>query len=335
MKKQNISLVIVKIRLLKYICLIFFTSLNVVAQKPTVEAELEEDYRYQFKPVENNHNMTVMIDSIHNTIYSKPYGKETAREMLRIIKADGFNINFSGEKLLEKHLNNESTNLLIIHGMPNDEEVLDNGTKKEILYTSPLNTKEVSNIGKFVFNGGSLLLFLSHFPEGSGALPLVEAFQVKLRDGYAFQEQYHTSEDGICGHFMMDENNKMLNLDHPIFKNSLEKRTIPNNVRFYCGAAIFRNPEDVILPFPENTINYTPEIGKKEYIEENSNNYAGMIGFEYGNGRVVICTDQGIFRSMNLLIKDKKIAVTIHDPEANNAGLFLNTLRWLTKLQNP
>ncbi|WP_299272576.1 hypothetical protein [uncultured Psychroserpens sp.] len=305
------------------------------AQKPTVEAELEEDYRYSFKPVEKKHNMTVMIDSIHNTIYSKPHGKQTAREMLRIIEADGFNIKFSGEKLLENQLNNLNTNLLIIHGMPNNEKVLDDGTKKEILYTSPLSTKEISNIGKFVFKGGSLLLFLSHFPEGSGALPLVEAFQVKLRDGYAYQEQHHTSEDGICGHFVMNKNNEMLNLKHPIFKNSLEKKTIPKNVRFYCGAAIFRNPEDVILPFPKNTINYTPVIGEKKYLEENSSSYAGMIGFEYGNGRVVICTDQGIFRSLNLLIKDEKIAVTIHDPEADNAGLFLNTLRWLTKLQNP
>ncbi|GGI56722.1 hypothetical protein GCM10011444_10310 [Winogradskyella haliclonae] len=314
-------------------------SINLYGQTGTVEAELEEDFKYEFKSLKKEHDKTVLIDSIHNTIYSKPYGKETAREMLRIIKADGFNIKFSGDKLLEKQLNTESTDLLVIHGIPNNKLILNNENSNETLYTSPLTTDEIVNIGKFVYNGGGLFLFLSHFPEGSGALPLLEAFEIKFRDGYAFHSQYHTSEDGLCGHFMMNQQNEMLNTEHQIFSNTIDKNTIPENIRFYCGAAVFRNPEDVILPFPKNTINYTPKTnyqpnsGEIKYIEESSNNYAGMIGFEYGEGRIVVCTDQGIFRSMNLIIKDKKIPVTIHDPEADNAGLFLNILRWLTKLQ--
>lgn len=303
------------------------------AQTGTVEAELEEDYRYLFKSLAGSHNKKVLVDSIHNTIYSLPYGKDTAREMLRIIEADGFEINFSGDRLLEETLNANNADLLVIHGMPNDKLKLGNTDNQKILFTSPLDKEEVLNIGKFVYGGGGLLLFLSHFPEGSGALPLLEAFEVKFRDGYAFHPQYHTSKDGLCGHFMMTEENKMLNLNHGIFKNASEDNLIPKKVRFYCGAAVFRNPGDEILPFPDNTINYTPAKDQEKYLEETSNIYSGMIGFEFGKGRVVICTDQGIFRSMNLLIEDKKIPVTIHDPEADNASLFLSTLRWLTKLQ--
>ncbi len=119
---------------------------------------------------------------------------------------------------------------------------------------------------------------------------------------------------------------------HPIFTSSLDRNTLPENIRFYCGAAVFRNPEDNILRFPDNTTNYTPTNNSID-IEEYSNSYAGMIGFQYGSGRVIICTDQGIFRSLDLMIKGKKIAVTIHDPKANNAALLLNSLRWLSKLQ--
>ena len=68
-------------------------------------------------------------------------------------------------------------------------------------------------------------------------------------------------------------------------------------------------------------------------MEETSADYAGMIGFRYGSGRGIICTDQGIFRSLNIFIDGEKIAVTIHDPETDNAGLLVNTIRWLTKLQ--
>jgi hypothetical protein len=68
-------------------------------------------------------------------------------------------------------------------------------------------------------------------------------------------------------------------------------------------------------------------------FEEYSYIYSGMIGFEFGRGRVIVCTDQGIFRSLDLLIDNEKIPVTIHDPECDNAELFLNCIRWLGKLQ--
>jgi len=58
-----------------------------------------------------------------------------------------------------------------------------------------------------------------------------------------------------------------------------------------------------------------------------------MLGFEFGKGRIIICTDQGIFRSLDLIIEGEKNPVTIHDPNSENAGLLLNTLRWLTKNQ--
>ena len=131
----------------------------------------------------------------------------------------------------------------------------------------------------------------------------------------------------------MNVANGMLNLNHPVFTSSIDKKTMPTSVRFYCGAAVFRNPEDEILTFPNNTVNYTKATTSKFRMEEASDDYAGMIGFQYGNGRVIICTDQGIFRSLDLFIDDEKIAVTIYDTETDNAGLFVNVLRWLTKLQ--
>ncbi len=96
---------------------------------------------------------------------------------------------------------------------------------------------------------------------------------------------------------------------------------------------MFRNPEDEILSFPNNTINYSHSSSGRMTIKEYSDSYAGMIGFEYGAGRVIIATDQGMFRSLDLLLGDEKIPVTIHDPECENAALFVNCVRWLTKMQ--
>lgn len=317
---------------IKALLIIFCVLVGKLYSQNTVEAEFDTIFKYQFTPLKIAHSKKVLVTEVHNTIYSLPYGKASAREMLRIMEADGFELVFTKQPLDSIHLAKSETNILVLHGMPNDKVTLNGGTKEEILYKSPLNNQEVVAIAKYVYNGGSLLLFLSHFPNGSGALPLLEAFQVKFRDGYAFHPNYLGHNGGLCSHFLMNSKNNLLKKEHPVFKDNLKLKTpMPNNVKFLCGAAVFRNPEDVILAFPNNTTNFTPAKNSED-IEETSDAYAGMIGFEYGMGRVVIATDQGMFRSLDLLIDDEKIPVTIHDPECDNAALFLNVLRWLAQL---
>jgi len=304
------------------------------SQKPetTVEAEFDTIFNFQFKSLKSTHNKRILIDESHNTIYSIPYGKETAREMLRIMNADGFDVQFTDKVLDSINLNKTKPDIVVLHGMPNDKIILNNGDEKEILYKSPLIQNEVIDIGKYVFKGGSLLIFLSHHPGGSGALPLLEAFNIKFRDGYANHPKSPGYNCGVCSQFIMTSENGMINTEHPILKSRLSDKLLPETIKFLCGAAVFRNPEDSVLPFPNNTTNYTRSSGGLN-IEESSDSYSGMIGFEYGKGRVIVATDQGMFRSLDLLLDGEKIPVTIHDPDCNNAELFLNCIRWLSALQ--
>lgn len=311
---------------------LFFAASSFFGQG-TVEAEFDTIFQYQFRPLKNSHRKKILIDESHNTIYSLSYGKETAREMLRIMKADGFDVQFTSQVLDSLTIDAINPDMLVLHGMPNDKIVLTSGEKKEAMYRSPLKDKEVMAITKYVYNGGSLLLFLSHFPGGSGALPLLEAFSIKFRDGYAYHPNFPGHNGGKCSHFRMTAANGMINGDHPVLSSRLSDGISPEIIKFLCGAAIFRNPEDNILSFPNNTINFTPTHDGSERIEESSGSYAGMIGFDFGSGRVIVCTDQGIFRSLDLIIDNEKIPVTIHDPDCDNAALFLNSIRWLGKLQ--
>lgn len=300
----------------------------------TVDAEFDTTFHYQFKSLKDtHHNKKILIDESHNTIYSLSYGKETAREMLSIMEEDGFDVQFTNQLLDSTNLAASKPDMLVLHGMPNDKIVLGNGAEKEVIYKSPLRDTEVIDIAKYVYNGGSLFLFLSHFPGGSGALPLLEAFSIKFRDGYAYHPNSPGHNCGLCSHFLMTPKNGMINVDHPVLTSSLSNEIVPDTIKFLCGAAVFRNPEDNILPFPRNTINFTPTHDGSIDIEETSDSYAGMIGFNFGAGRVIVCTDQGIFRSLDLFIGDEKIPVTIHDPNCDNADLFLNSIRWLAKLQ--
>ncbi|NJO88129.1 MAG: hypothetical protein HC831_03550 [Chloroflexia bacterium] len=315
-------------RLILSIITIFSICWAIYAQG-TVEAEFDTLYYFQFETLFGTHAKRVLIDEAHNTIYSVPYGRETVREMLRIMQEDGFNIQFTKQVLDSANLKTSKADILIIHGMPNDKIKLNSGNKNEIIYKSPLKDKEVIDILTYVYKGGGLL---SHFPGGSGALPLLEAFNIKFRDGYAYHPNSPGYKGGLCSHFIMTKDNGLLNTQHPVLATRCSDVLLPDTVKFLCGAAVFRNPEDNLLLFPNNTVNFTPANGVQD-IEESSDSYAGMIGFEFGAGRVIVCTDQGIFRSLDLLIDGEKIPVTIHDPECDNAELFLNSIRWLGKLQ--
>jgi hypothetical protein len=312
------------------VILVFFsTPAYTQTAERTVEAEFDTAYNFQFFPSINNQGLKVLIDEGHNTIYSKPYGRETAREMLRIMSADGFEIDFTKEVLDSSTIATINPDLLIIHGIPNDKIFLDSGETKEVFYKSPVMDKEVDGIINYIYGGGSLFLFLSHHPGGSGAGPILEALNVKFRDGYASHPKSPGYNNGICSHFIMTPENNMINTRHPIFQD-IDHGLVPDTVKFLCGAALFRNSEDAILSFPNNTANFSRSSAGLN-IKETSDFYSGMIGFEYGSGRVIISTDQGVFRSLDLLIDGIKIHVTIHDPECDNAELLLDCIRWLGK----
>jgi hypothetical protein len=220
--------------------------------------------------------------------------------------------------------------------LPNKGQLLSPGdSSKTTFWKSLLSGEEVEGITSWVFEGGSLLLFMCYFSSGSGGKPLLEAFSVKFRDGYA----YHPDHPGLtpstlCSWFTITKANRLIHANHPFSAKNNDPGLLVQQVKGLCGATVFRNPEDVIPGYPENAVNYIPEVGRdKRSIAEISSQYAGMIGFVYGKGRVVVCADQGQFRNNIFKSKEKTIYVIISDPAADNAGLLVNTMRWLGRLQ--
>ncbi len=307
--------------------LIFLTPAFAAEKKEAVDAEVDLDYRHDFAPLEQAHGTRVLIDRFHKTIYTSPEGETGAEIMLEIMGRDGFSVDYADAAITADAL--AQTDLLIIHGLPNEKIKLDSG---EIFYRSPLSAEEIDAIVRWVDAGGGLYLSLSHFPNGSGAAPLLEAFSVKFRDGYLYSKEYpsHTDpENGRCSHYFgMSRKDATLNGDHPMIKNGLPVE----KVDYLCGAAIFRNREDAVLPFPkgsENHIDGTYDPATSIY--ETSDDYAGMIAFDYGKGRVAVAADQGMFRDFIFTFNTgERVYVTITSPDNDNANLFVNMMRWLS-----
>lgn len=286
------------------------------------DAEVDSDYKHDFEPLTSNHGTHVLIDRFHQTIHTEEGYATGAHVMLDIMERDGFSVEYA-ETQLEYDLIADA-DILIIHGLPNDEIELDNGG---VFWKSPLSDTELDAIVRWVDQGGGLYVSLSHFPGGSGALPLLEAFAVKFRDGYIYSKEYPSftdPKDGRCSHYFgMSRKDNTLNSKHPIIKNGLQV----NKVDYHCGAGIFRNPEDVVLQFPPGSENYN----KDDSISEKSDHYAGMIGFNYGKGKVVIAADQGMFRDFIFTFDTgDQVYVTITGPDNDNANLFINMMRWLS-----
>ncbi len=281
------------------------------------------DYVHEFPVLSTQHGSRVVIDRFHETIYSLPDEENGTLQMQDMMRRDGFTL-VDATSSLDQHL--QGADVLIIHGLPNDKVELPNGG---VFWKSPLSSEEVDAIIRYIDAGGGLYLSLSHWPGGGGALPLLEALNVKLRDGYVWSKEYPSYVDpasGICSHYFgMSEADGTLNKGHPVAAGPL---TV-NKVDFLCGTAIFREKKDAILPFPAGSINYTTG----EIAAEASDEYAGMIGFSYGKGKVVVATDQGMFRNFIFTFTDgentEDIAVTL-SADNDNANLFINMMRWLS-----
>ncbi|WDI33016.1 hypothetical protein PUV54_07375 [Hyphococcus flavus] len=306
-----------------FVCFLLSLSLEAAfAQKEVIDAIADTDYRHEFEPLQKQHHTRVLIDRYHKTIYTNEGFATGAHAMLEIMDRDRFSVDYAEEALSQDIL--AQADILIIHGLPNDKIALENGG---VFWKSPLSDSEIDSIVKFVDSGGGLYLSLSHFPNGSGALPLLEAFSVKFRDGYLYSKEYPSftdPENGRCSHYFgMSEDDNTLNVDHPLIRHGLPVR----KVDYHCGAAIFRNPEDVVLQFPAGSENYN----KDNTFSEASGYYAGMIGFEFGKGKVVVAADQGMFRNFIFTFDtNEKVYVTITSPDNDNASLFINMMRWLS-----
>lgn len=298
---------------------IIISTFSFAAKKKVTDAIVDLEFVADFTPLNNKHATHVMIDRQHKTIYKTDTDDHGAHAMLNIMKRDGYSLSYINKELNKSNITGD---ILIIHGLPNDKIMLDSGA---IYWKSPLTEKELDTIVNWVSNGGGLFLTLSHHPGGSGARPLLEAFDVKFRDGYLFSKEFPSfvSPDGHCSHFFgMSANNGILNTRHPIFSMG---ESI-NKVDFHCGAAVFKEISDAVLSFPKGSKNYSAN----DIINETSDYYAGMIGFTYGKGKVVVATDQGLFRNFIFTFDEKeKVYVTISSPNNDNAKLFVNLMRWL------
>lgn len=294
--------------------LIIFFSFHAFTLSAQMTQTVDSNYVLKFEGRKGMLHNKIIVDKFHKTIFTRPDPEHACQVMFQLAKKDGFQIKYTENELTKQTLN--SSDILIIAGLPNDKIILNKEDGKEtIFWKSPLSDKEVESITRWIANGGRIFLFLSHYPNGSGGKPLLEALGVRFRDGGVSHPDYPGLNGDPCAWFTMNSKNKLINYKHPVLATKQEKALDVDTVRFLCATAIFRNPEDVILAFPKGSTHFTPGENDEDLAKETSDNYAGLLGFSYGKGKVIVSSDLGVFRNNVIQNNGKTYYNTITDPE--------------------
>ena len=122
------------------------------AKKVVTDAIADTDYRHPFQALTQKHQTRVLIDRYHQTIYKTQDDSHGAHAMLDIMDRDGFTVSYTDKAL---DLAKADSDILIIHGLPNDKITLDSGA---VFWKSPIGDKELDSIVRWVAGGGSLFL---------------------------------------------------------------------------------------------------------------------------------------------------------------------------------
>ncbi|WP_157585569.1 hypothetical protein [Runella zeae] len=315
----------------KFAVLILFLRCMVCISVTTaqqIQVISDSTYTLTFRPSKNISNKTLLIDTYHKTVFQRPQKDQANEVMLKLARQDGFRIDYINKPHLKENL--QSGAILLIEGLPN-EQIIVNEHPKAIFQKSPLSDAEVDNITRWIANGGRLFLFLSHYPNGSGGKPLLEALGVRFRDGGASHPNFPGINGDPCAWFTMTLDNGLINNNHPVLSDIKDQELSVKTARFLCATAIFRNPEDVILAFPKGTTHLAPYENERSELRETSDSYAGLLGFVFGKGKVIISSDLGVFRNQKVINGNMVYYNTITDPKADNAKLLVNCLRWLSE----
>lgn len=285
-----------------------------------VKSYVDHDYEYQFEKntVVRKRNPSVLIDAFHNTIYQGDDHANHDLAIKQIMQEDGMDVGFLYERINNKLLN--EIDALLIFGLRSNPS-------KGLLLLS-----EVDTLINWVKQGGSLLLVVGHYPNGDGAIGLFDRLGVEYKHGYAnFPGLPGEKKNDLCSHFSLSKNNGLIK-PHSIVKTSPKNLSV-DTVHYLCGGALVRKPEDVVLALPAQTRIYYRDNSSRNLQEgERGNDYAAMLGFNYGAGKVVISSDLGLFRHRVKYFKNKKTPVTMNNPDNQNAALFVNVIRWLTNI---
>ena len=190
---------------------------------------------------------------------------------------------------------------------------------------SAFSNKEITELNKWVNEGGSLLLITDHMPIPGAANALASSFGFHFNNGHA-----HGANNKR--HILFSRNKKTLK-NHKITTGYNNGEKI-ESVYTYSGHA-FQLPTEAesLLEFESSSYSLNP---KKAFKFNKQTPRIDISGWsqgavrDYGSGRIVIIGESGLFTAQ--LAGDNKVKIGMNSPLAPyNQQFALNILHWLSE----
>jgi hypothetical protein len=250
----------------------------------------------------------VLIDEAHNNLHRKEGGLFA---FARMMEDDGAQVFSNQEKITDSLL--EKYDVLVIVNALHDSNV---GNWQNPC-PSAFTKEEIVTIGRWIENGGSLLLVADHMPYGGAVQDLAKLFGVKWSNSFAIRNGQNWPPS------IFSKESKTL-LHSPV-SNNLQQ------IASFSGS-VFRAPKNAIpfMVFDSSHEILMPEIAwqfSKKTKHESAEGWLQGACLEYGQGKVLLLGEAAMITAQ--LAGDRKAGM--NNPEApENGQLALNIFRWLT-----
>ena len=148
-------------------------ALLLVSAAATVHAQQRNDPSFDVRvlaPAHTTRHPRVLIDAAHLNVFSTT--TDRVLPLTQLLRADGFDIDIGHDPFTAKNLANaEILVILTAMGKPAQED-------------PAFTPQEIEAVYQWVYNGGTMLFCLDHFPFGPSGRQMAERFGIRVSLGY-------------------------------------------------------------------------------------------------------------------------------------------------------
>lgn len=277
------------------------------------------DYRFRpavFEPAYPDGNgPTIYVDAAHNNIHTL---KDRLIITGKLLSQDGYKVQQLEKKIVTGQELADCQIYLVVNPLH------DRNLKVWENPTYPAFTEqEISHIGEWVQDGGSLMLVVDHMPVSGAAYTLAKVFGFELKNGHTHQIPWERDNWFIRDGYSLSDN---------IITNGFHSEERVDSVLAFGGSS-FLYPEDAISILSLDSFYYQWEPDKVwEFLLEDrysADGYSMGAFKKFGNGKVIVFSEaMMITAQLGGGLSWIKLGMNSKD-KPDNYQLLLNSIHWL------
>ena len=190
---------------------------------------------------------------------------------------------------------------------------------------SAFTSSEIAAIRDWVERGGSMLLVADHYPFGSAASALAQAFGVNMSGGFTEAANVDPARPHDRSRLIYSRENGLLG-DHPITRGRGPNEIVTSVVTF-TGQSLGSSSGTALLVLGDSAVDFLP--AEPTLRSQSATGRSQAVALNVGRGRVVV---MGEAAALTAQVDDRGIRFGMQLPNIGNQQFALNIMHWLTRL---